>query len=291
MIWLSLIHGIQGIPFADSGGPFWLLPNFDVNPDILFTIGGFPVASTLLSAMLSVVINLLIFIPATRKMAIVPRGLQNFVEWATGLLLDFCEEVAGKQWGRKFFPLIATIFFYVLIGNWMSLIPGVNAIGTPKPGVHSTSIFFFGADSNKITPWLRPPSTDINFTLSLALISVVITQIYGFRVLGVRSHIGKYITLREFPLGLIVGIFEAITELARIISFSFRLFGNIFAGDVLLVVMGTLLPVLGATVFYPLELFIGFIQAFVFAALTLIFLSLAISGHEGEEHAAQTAHS
>lgn len=290
MIWTSHLAPFL-LPLADSGGPLWLLPNFDVNPDILFNIGGFPVASTLLTALLSLAINLLLFLPATRKMAIVPKGLQNFVEWAMGLLLDFCDEVAGKKWGRKFFPLVSTIFFYVLFGNWLSIIPGVESIGTPKPGVHPVAgIFLFGADSNKITPWLRPPATDINFTLSLALISVVVTQIWGFRALGARVHIGKYLTFRDFPLGLIVGLFEVITELARIISFSFRLFGNVFAGDVLLLVMGTLVPALGATVFYPLELFVGFIQAFVFAALTLVFLSLAVTGHDGEEHATEGAH-
>ncbi len=292
MFWTHLFSVTQGqLPLTvGAAGPLWQLPNFDVNPDILFNILGFPVSNTLISAVLASVLTMLIFIPATRKMTIVPKGMQNLVEWVAMLLIDFCEEVAGKQWGRKFFPLVTTIFFYVLMGNWMEILPGVESFGTPLPGAHATGgIFLFGVNSNQITPWLRPPATDVNFTISLAIISVVVTQIYGFRALGAGVHIGKYITFREFPLGLIVGIFEMITELARIISFSFRLFGNLFAGDVLLLVMGTLVPALGATVFYPLELFVGFIQAFVFAALTLVFLSLAVTGHD-EEHATAEAH-
>jgi len=275
-----------GVLAADPGGPLWLLPRIDINPDILFYIGPLPITNTLLSAWLSIAIVLTIMLTSTRKMAIIPKGLQNFVEWAMSLLLNFCESVAGKKWGRRFLPLVASIFLYVLFANWASLIPGVDAFGTPDPGVHATAgIFLFGDASNKITPWFRPASTDLNFTLALAITSVVVTQIYGFRALGAGQHIGKYITFRNFPLGLIIGFFEFIAEFARIISFSFRLFGNVLAGDILLLVLGTLAPVVGPTIFYPFELFTGFIQAFVFAALTLVFLSLAVTGHGHEETA------
>jgi F-type H+-transporting ATPase subunit a len=269
---------------ADAGGPFWLLPKIEINPDPLFHIGSFPVTNTLIDSWISIIIVLVIFLGGTRRMAIVPKGFQNVVEWMAQTALDFCEEVVGKEWARRFFPFVATIFFYVLFTNWLSIIPGVDSLGTPQPGTHPVlGIFLLGNDSNKFTPWLRPASTDLNFTLALAVISVVVTQIYGFRTLGFFSHVGKYINFKD-PISFIVGILEIVAEFARIISFSFRLFGNVFAGDVLLIVMGTLLPFIGPTVFYPLELFVGFIQAFVFAALTLVFLSLAISGHE-EEHA------
>ncbi len=286
----QLVH-VPSVVIADSGGPFWLLPQIEVNPDVLFRLFGFPFTNTLFTAWLSIIIVLTIGFAGTRKMKIVPQGMQNFFEWAMGMLLDFCEEIAGKKWGRRFLPFVATIFLYVLFANWASLIPGVESFGTPKAGVHPVAgIFLTGADSNKLVPWFRPASTDLNFTLAIALISVIVTQIYGFRTLGAGQHIGKYITLREFPFGLIVGFFEIIAEFARIISFSFRLFGNVFAGDVLLLVLATLVPAAGATIFYPLELFVGFIQAFVFSALTLVFLSLAVTGHDEEhstvEHAA-----
>lgn len=291
MLWTSFflqMSGRSGV-LAEASGPLWLLPNIDVGPDILFHIGPFPVSNTLLSAWLSMAIVLTIMFTATRKMSIIPRGIQNLVEWFMGLLIDFCEDIVGKEWTRRLLPFIATIFLYVLFANWASLIPGIESFGTPLPGsgAHTVAgIFLFGDSSNKIRPWFRPATTDLNFTLALALISVVVTQIYGFRTLGVKSHIGKYLNFKD-PISFIVGILEIVAEFARIISFSFRLFGNVFAGDVLLLVLGTLLPFIGPTAFYPLELFVGFIQAFVFAALTLVFISLAITGH-GEEHAEAT---
>jgi F-type H+-transporting ATPase subunit a len=272
-------------PLADAGGPLWLLPKIEVGPNELFRIGPFPVTNTLIASWISMIIVIALFVGATRKMTIIPKGLQNFVEWAAGLLQDFCNDVAGEKWGRTFFPFIATIFFFVLFANWASIIPGIESLGTPEPGTHPVlGIFLVGNDSNKLVPWFRPASTDLNFTLALAIISVVVTQVYGFRTLGFGQHMGKYLTFRD-PISFIVGILEIVAEFARIISFSFRLFGNVFAGDVLLLVLGTLVPFIGPTVFYPLELFVGFIQAFVFAALTLVFLSLAVTGHD-EEHAA-----
>ncbi len=274
---------------GDPGGPLWLLPRIEIDPSTLFTVFGFPITNTLLDAWASMIIVIALFIGATRKMAIVPKGLQNFVEWATQLYIDFCEEVAGKEWGRKFFPFVATIFFFILFSNWLEIFPGVDSLGTPDPGAHTTlGIFLLGNNSDKFTHWLRPASSALNFTLAIAIISVIVTQVYGFRTLGFGSHVGKYLNFRD-PIGFFVGILEIVSELARIISFSFRLFGNIFAGDILLIVLGTLVPMLGATVFYPLELFVGFIQAFVFSALTLVFLSLAPT-HHGEEAPAGGGH-
>jgi F-type H+-transporting ATPase subunit a len=191
----------------------------------------------------------------------------------------------------------------VLISNWWSVIPGVDTIGTINnkvPGcpehVQTTLGIFLvqRASSNCITPWLRPPSTDLNFTIALAIISVIATQVYGFKVLGWRLQVGRYLTLKEGPMILIVGILELILEPLRILSLSFRLFGNVFAGDVLLLVINFLLPFVGPIPFYFLEVFVGFIQAFVFAFLTLIFMTLGTTshGHEDpeEEHVAEVAH-
>ena len=126
------------------------------------------------------------------------------------------------------------------------------------------------------------------------MISVIATQVYGFRVLGWRLQFGRYFTLKEGPMILVVGMLELILEPLRILSLSFRLFGNVFAGDVLLLVISYLLPFVGPIPFYFLELFVGFIQAFVFAFLTLIFMTLGTTshGHEDpeEEHVAEVAH-
>lgn len=282
------------------------LPHIAVPVDILFYLpfgdtNGFPVTNTLLVTWLTILFLLGLFHLAARRPQIIPTPIQNLVEWMVESLLNICEEVAGKVNGRRFFPWVATIFLFVLFANWWEVIPGVESIGTPEPGAHAAFSFLgiqflTGAESNKIVPWLRPPSTDLNLTLAIAIISVVVTQIYGFRLLGPRAHISKYLDFKGGPMGILVGLLEAVLEAIRIVSFSFRLFGNLFAGDVLLLVMAFLVPFAGATVFYFLEIFVGFIQAFVFAMLTLVFMTLAATPHEHadshDEHAAEgaTAH-
>jgi F-type H+-transporting ATPase subunit a len=273
----------------------WNLPQIGVPVDILFYIpfgdpNGFPVTNTLLVTWLTIIVLLAFFWAATRHPRLIPKGVQNLVEWVFQMLLNLCEEVAGRENGRRFFPWVATIFLFVLLANWWEIVPGVESLGTVEPGVHNAShfgpiYFLFGPNSNRITPWLRPPSTDLNLTIAIAIVSVVMTQVYGFRQLGGFQHITRYLNYREGLLGIIVGVLEAVLEAARIISFSFRLFGNLFAGDVLLLVMAFLVPFVGATLFYFLEVFVGFIQAFVFAMLTLVFMTLAVTPHEHhEEH-------
>jgi F-type H+-transporting ATPase subunit a len=273
---------------------FWNLPVVLVPADPLFEIptpwGPFYFTNTLLMTIISSLLVLGFFALAARRAAIIPRPLQNLAEWMLGGLLGLCEEVAGPRNGRRFFKWVASIFFLVLVANWWEVVPGIETIGTPSndlPGcenVSFTSVFLTGPASNCIKPWLRPPSTDLNFTLALAIISFIATQVYGFKVLGLGKQLGRYFNFREGPMGLIVGLLELILEPLRIISLSFRLFGNLFAGDVLLLVISFLLPVVGALPFYFLELFVGFIQAFVFAFLTLIFMTLGTTAHGGEDH-------
>ncbi len=267
---------------------FWKLPHIAVPSDPLFNILGFPVFNTFLLTVASALIIILLFAIALRKVSIVPRRFQNLVEWFFEGVLNICVEVAGRRDGRRFFPWVMTIFLIVLIGNWWELIPGVETIGTvthDSPAcANATGLFLTGSQSNCIIPWVRPPSTDLNFALALAVISFVATQVYGFKLLGTGKQLGRYFTLKEGPMGLIVGLLELLLEPLRIISLSFRLFGNLFAGDVLLLVAAFLLPVVGAIPFYFLELFVGFVQAFVFAFLTLIFMTLGTTVHGHEDH-------
>jgi F-type H+-transporting ATPase subunit a len=279
----------------------WKLPNIAVPVEPIFTIGVFNFTSTLMLAIVDAIIIFVIFFLYSRRKKVLPGRIQNALEWLVQVFLNLCEEVAGKRKGRVFFPWVFGIFLYVLMGNLWEIIPGIETIGTI---VHhsgcenvSTTLGFLLLDnntSNCIVPWLRPPSTDLNFTLAIAVVSVVVTQIYGWRMLGAKAQLGRYISLREGVLGLLVGLLEAVLEVARIISFGFRLFGNLFAGDALLLVMGFLLPFVGAIPFYFLEIFVGVIQAFVFAMLTLIFMELGTTGHghtdAEEEHAAEVQH-
>lgn len=273
---------------------FWKLPNIGVPADPIFTIptpwGPFYFTNTYLLTLLSALIVLVFFALAARRASIIPRPLQNLAEWMLLGLLGICEEVAGKRNGRRFFPWVASIFFLVLISNWWEVVPGIETIGTISrdvPGCENIALngpFLTGAASNCIKPWLRPPSTDLNFTLALAIISFIAVQAYGFKMLGIFGQLGRYFSFREGPMGFIVGMLELLLEPLRIISLSFRLFGNLFAGDVLLLVISFLLPVVGALPFYFLELFVGFIQAFVFAFLTLIFMTLGTTAHGHEDH-------
>jgi F-type H+-transporting ATPase subunit a len=282
----------------------WRLPEIKVPLDPIFTLhfGSFsyPVYNTVLLSVINAVFLIVLFSLAATRSKLIPGPLQNFVEWILEQLLNICEEVAGKVNGRRFFPWVATLFFLILFANWWEVIPGVETIGWIS---HDTAIssacagarglFLTGATSNCVAPWLRPSSTDLNFTLGLAVVSFLATQAYGFRVLGLGKQLGRYFNFHEGPMGLVVGIFELLLEPLRIISLGFRLFGNLFAGDALLLVMGFLIPVLGPIPFYALELFIGFIQAFVFAFLTLIFMTLGTTAHghdePEEEHAAEVA--
>ena len=280
----------------------WKLPHINVPVEPIFTIGGFNFTSTLLLAIVDAIIIFVMFFLYSRRKKVLPGRIQNALEWMVQVFLNLCEEVAGKRKGRVFFPWVFGIFLFVLMGNLWEIIPGIESLGTINheiPGCEhvSTTLGFLLLDknsSNCITAWLRPPSTDLNFTLAIAVVSVVVTQIYGWRMLGAKAQLGRYFSLREGILGLFVGILEAVLEVARIISFGFRLFGNLFAGDALLLVMGFLLPFVGAIPFYFLEIFVGVIQAFVFAMLTLIFLELGTTGHghtdAEEEHAAEVQH-
>jgi F-type H+-transporting ATPase subunit a len=276
----------------------WKLPEISAPPETLFFIGPLPITNSLLLSIISGAVVITFFLLAARHPRLIPRPLQNLIEWMTQGLLNICEEVAGRENGRRFFKWVAAIFFLVLIANWWSVIPGIGTIGIKNaeiPGCEGVNeintIFLTGQYSNCYTPLLRPPSTDLNFTLALALITVIMTQVYGFRILGVGKQLGRYFTLKDGPIGLVVGLLELLLEPLRVISLSFRLFGNVFAGEVLLIVIGFLLPVLGPIPFYFLEIFVGFIQAYVFAFLALMYFTLGTTphGHEDhqEEHAAE----
>ncbi len=276
----------------------WKLPNIVIAPDTVFTIFGFPVTNTLLNTWVSILILLIIFYfgAIRRRNNLIPSGFQNAFEWLIEGFLGLVESVAGKEKGRKFFPIVASFFLFIVIGNLFDVIPGIDTIGTITPeAAHMAGArigpFLFGAVSNQIIPWFRPATTDLNLDLAMALVSMVITQFFGFATLGAKEHGSKYFNFRALkkgPIGaaeFLAGLIEIISETMRLISFSFRLFGNIFAGSILLAVFAFLLPVVADLIFIPFEIFVAGIQAFVFAFLTLIFLQQATTGHGGhEEH-------
>ena len=328
---ISLAGGALGNEFGGGflGSPIASIqiPAESVLPDELFL--GWELTNTMIATWITILVLLVISFFGTRKLKEVPTGLQNFLEVIMVFFLDLVESVAGRERGRRFFPLVMTIFLFIVTANWIGILPGFGTIGRieePEAVVHhaqslnedkslsdiklqifdgdgSFALVPFGSVDDELTaeefeehgvddgkqagllvPYLRSANTDINTTLAIALVAMFMIHYWGFSVLGFFGHIGKYLNFKEGPIGLFVGILEAISEVARVISFTFRLFGNIFAGEVLLVSLAFLLPVIGIIPFLGLELFVGVIQAFIFSMLTLVFASMATVGHGGGDH-------
>jgi len=276
--------------YSNNGGrrvQLWKLPNISIAPEPLFYVFGFPITNTLLCTWIVIAILFFLCYLGTRRQDLVPSGWQNAFEFLVEGLLGLVEGVSGKKKGRLFFPFVASFFAFILIANLLDVIPGVDTIGQIEGASHAG--FLFGTESNKLITWLRPPTTDLNLTIAMAVISVVATQVFGFAILGPKKQLSKYFNfpaLQRGPMGLVdfvVGLLEIISELGRLVSFSFRLFGNIFAGGVLLAVFAFLIPVVPDILFIPFEMFVGAIQAFVFGFLTLVFMEVGTISHDHEE--------
>jgi len=198
------------------------------------------------------------------KPKLVPSKKQNIFELIIETVYDFLADVWGeKNKAKKYFAFLATFFLFILISNWFGLIPGVGTVG-------------FYENHEEFVPFLRSLNSDLNATIAWAVISVLTTQVAGIVTLGLAKHMGKYFNFKS-PIGFFVGLLELISEISKLISFSFRLFGNVFAGEVLLVVMMFLVPFILPLPFFMLEMFVGLIQALVFTTLTLVFLKVATS--------------
>ncbi len=239
-----------------------------------------------------------------------PGGLQNIVEFVIETLDGFVTSLAPKKWAATFFPILATIFIYLLFANWFSLLtPLLGSFGFVHPaekgGIPLAHVSFISgsretflhaanesATANQkvmIVPIFRAPSSDLNLTVGLALMTMILVEIFGLREhgLGYLSHFIRFksFTQKNFWMALIdffVGLIELVSEFFKIVSFSFRLFGNVFAGEVVLIVIMSLVSFLLVLVFFGLELFVGLMQAFVFFILSLVFFSIATQPHEGE---------
>jgi len=193
-------------------------------------------------------------------------GFNIFVQTIIESLYEFVQTITPHRAG-KFFPLIASIFLFVMFGSWAGLLPGFETIGLMKME-HGQQVY---------VPLLRGATADLNTTLGLALFAVISIQVFGYKMLGPK-YFKKFFNFTN-PINFFVGFLELISEFAKIMSFAFRLFGNIFAGEVLLAVIAFLLPLVASLPFIGLELFVGFIQALVFATLVLVFTNIATSDH------------
>ena len=250
----------------------------------------FVVTNALLSAWIASLLLVLIFTLGSRKAKLVPGRFQSFCEIVIEALLNFVESVVGRARGRMLFPVIATIFLFVLINAWIGLLPIYQSLG------------FKLADGPIDIHLLRPAATDLNMPLALALVSFLFVETLGLRVLGL-SYIGKFVRVVSLRKGLgalfrlrlmdafrglldffFLGPLEALTELVRLVSFTFRLFGNMTAGEILVLISAFLVPFAATVLVYGLELLVGLVQALIFAGLTLVFASIAMASHEEEEN-------
>ena len=376
-------------------------PIIEIKAEKLADIGPFPLVNTYVTSVTVVVVLIVVALLATRKINLIPSGLQNAVEAVMEALYNICISTAGEKNGRRFFPVVMTIFTFIWIANWMALLPFFNAIGSVQKvdahHFHEEAVVFsksagislikpnqkgieFEVDETEVLavqkrideataaaapagtiaglehekeetelkaherafalqlpkaagltldlsscheleeaakesceediklaheeeaaaklqedgkqigiliPYFRSMNTDINSPLSIAIWAMVFIEFWGITALGVFKYAGKFfVNPISNPIGTVVGLLEFVAEIARLISFTFRLFGNMLAGEILLLVMTFLVPFVVALPFYALETFVGIIQAFVFAMLTLVFGTLAVASHDdhGDEH-------
>ena len=271
-----------------------------ITPETLFTVGGFEVTNTLFTSYLvsAFLIIFLFYARSQLKLTNRPTGLQNLLEVIVGGLYSFIDTITHSAKKTSVFaPIITGFFVFILLNNWVELLPGFHTIiYTGEPGIHLTNIPGAGnttevyavenpteevhleeENENTGVALLRGANADINMTIALALVSVAVIQYYGFKFSGI-NYGKKYINFSS-PIFFFVGLLEIVSEISKILSFAFRLFGNIFAGEVLIAVISFLVPVVLPMPFIGLEIFVGFIQALVFAMLTLVFINMATEAH------------
>lgn len=227
----------------------------------IFEIFGISVTNSIITTWIVMILLVLFSYFATRKMSKIPSKLQLIAEILVGGLFQLFESISGKH-TKKIFPIVGTLFIFIIILNWFGLIPGVGTIGM-KETIDHREVF---------KPLLRAGTADLNTTIAFALVAVVFIQYFGFSVIG-KKYLSHFFNFKD-PINFSVGILELVGEFTKIISFAFRLFGNIFAGEVLLTIIAFLIPLFAPLPFLLLELFVGFIQALVFSMLTTVFLTL-----------------
>lgn len=276
--------------------------HISVKPETLWSLPLFGhltlrITNSFLTMLLVMLFLIILGSLVARRAQLIPGRLQSVVEMVVEFLLGLVEGTAGKKLGRRIFPLIGGLFIFIIVANYTGLLPGIGTIGIWHEGKHALVAASEGATGTEhggrtLVPLFRPPSADLNMTLAMALISYVAFQVAGISAHGVWGRI-KHMANPPFLLPI-----EIISELSRIVSLSFRLFGNIFAGETLLTVMygianaikitvvGLVIPV----IFLYLEVLFGFIQALIFAVLTLIYIALASAHEHEEEHEAEGHH-
>lgn len=237
-----------------------------LNAETVFFIGQFRITNSILDMLFVDLVLLIAVILLRKNLSLVPNLFQNIVEMLIKSFYDLAETIAGNR-AKKIFPFFMSFFIFILIANWSELIPGFSSIG------------FFEEHEHKKTlvPFFRSATSDLNTTLALALVSAIATHALSIKVLGIKEYLGRFFSLN--PINLFVGILEIISEITKVISLSFRLFGNIFAGGVLLSVVSGIAAIIVPLPFLLLEIIVGLVQALIFAMLTMVFMAVLTTPH------------
>jgi F-type H+-transporting ATPase subunit a len=292
---IGLVFGPLGSSFLGKEPPSIFKvprPTVELPSEPVFHIEHFSITNTLIASWFTMLVLVVLSIFFTRKMKLIPSRRQAMGEVIVEGLLNFVESVAGKKHARMLFPGVATIFIYVISNAYLALLPFFGSIGIIE-------------HEGKFAPLFRSANTDLNVPLSIALMSFFFVETWGMRAVGVSHYLSEFINVRQFGQGikelltgkiktgpmnivfgfisLFVGVLEIFSHLTRMLSFTFRLFGNMTAGEILILVSCFLIPLVFTIPFYGLELLIGLIQALIFSGLTLVFGTIAVSPHE-EEH-------
>lgn len=253
----------------------------------LIHLGSFPVTNSVVTTVI-VSLGLLCtgFVLRTKR-ALVPHGIQNVVESILEFFLGFIEQVThDRERSRRFLPIVGTLFLFILLSNLLGILPGVGSIGSWQ--MHRGEL--------TLIPLFRPAMSDLNTTLALAIFAISATHIFGIIAIGVWKHANKFFqfgtVIHGFKKGginifvglveFVIGIIETIAEIAKVVSLSLRLYGNVFAGEVLLTVIGSLVAFVAPLPFMFLEIIVGFVQAMVFSMLTLVFMTVLTEKPHGE---------
>jgi F-type H+-transporting ATPase subunit a len=260
-----MLHGLAGFLAQEVGhAPESAQQAAEATPpaaaEVLFRIFGIPVNNSVFTAWIVIAILVLFAYLSTRKMHTLPSGVQNFWELIVELWVGVSEQTMGRRRGRRFMPLVATAFLFILFSNWFGTLP--------------ISYLTVHDEHGETIPLLRSSNSDLNVTAAMAILMILIAEIFEFRSLGLFGY---------FKGLIIPNPMRWLEIFTRPLSLSFRLFGNIFAGEVLLATILAVAPYV-MFVFIGLELFVGLIQALIFSMLSLVFLSIATVHEEAEHH-------
>ena len=246
-----------------------------LSPELIFEIGGFPITNTVISTIIVDLVIIGLIIAFTKQLSIIPKGIQRIFEPLIEYLYDTTLQIAGHK-TLIIFPWFASFFLFILLTNFIGLLPGFGSIGFWEvSSVHGETI-------RHLVPLLRAGTSDFNLTLALGFVSVVTTHIISIHYNGFLGYLGKFLSLN--PINLFIGLLEFTLELVKVFSLSMRLFGNIYAGEVVLATVGGLAAFIAPIPFLMLESIVAIVQALVFSMLTMVFMSLLATTSKESGH-------